>query len=494
MINFIIVLVATALCFILKYQWQNRRLVKMMNAFDGPPALPVVGNALTFVCSTKEILRRGLSIMAQYKNPIRIWLFHIPYVAITDPEDFQIVSMKALEKDDGYRFLADLIGDGLITAKVSKWKKNRKIIAPIFSRIILYHHYLDIFNKQSLKLVETLEQEISHGKQFDAWLYIFKTFFNIISETAMGYSKDFDNMETLAKLKDSTTKASLLAGQRFYQPWLQPSIIFKIYTFMKGWSNVFEESKAVPLKILKLKREKFLEEKSNNVTKEEKSYNSFIDILMNTHEAKHFTDEDVADEVLTIMFAATETSALITSFALLMLAMHPQIQEKVYEELRETFENSDRPMTTDEINKLTFLDQCIKETLRLFAAVPVVIRHTYEDLPISNGRVIPAGANIILAIFGVHQNENLYPNPKVWNPYNFDADKVAARHPCAFVPFGVGPRMCIGYKQSMVAITTLLATVLRKFKLSTDETEYELDVDFLIRSARGFNIRLEHRN
>lgn len=53
MINFIIVLVATALCFILKYQWQNRRLVKMMNAFDGPPALPVVGNALTFVCSTK---------------------------------------------------------------------------------------------------------------------------------------------------------------------------------------------------------------------------------------------------------------------------------------------------------------------------------------------------------------------------------------------------------------------------------------------------------
>lgn len=63
---------------------------------------------------------------------------------------------------------------------------------------------------------------------------------------------------------------------------------------------------------------------------------------------------------------------------------------------------------------------------------------------LTDGRVIPAGANIILAIFGVHQNENLYPNPKVWNPYNFDADKVAARHPCAFVPFGVGPRMCIG--------------------------------------------------
>lgn len=71
-------------------------------------------------------------------------------------------------------------------------------------------------------------------------------------------------------------------------------------------------------------------------------------------------------------------------------------QEKVYEELRETFENSNRPMTTDEINKLTFLDQCIKETLRLFAAVPVVIRHTYEDLPISSTYIILWSTRIVL--------------------------------------------------------------------------------------------------
>lgn len=62
----------------------------------------------------------------------------------------------------------------------------------------------------------------------------------------------------------------------------------------------------------------------------------------------------------------------------------------------------------------------------------------------ADGNIIPAGANIVLAILGIHLDPKLYPDPMTWNPYNFDEDKVAARHPASFVPFGVGPRMCIG--------------------------------------------------
>lgn len=62
----------------------------------------------------------------------------------------------------------------------------------------------------------------------------------------------------------------------------------------------------------------------------------------------------------------------------------------------------------------------------------------------TDGNIIPAGANVVLAIYAIHHNPITYPNPEVWNPSNFDPEKVATRHKCSFVPFSTGPRGCVG--------------------------------------------------
>lgn len=77
-----------------------------------------------------------------------------------------------------------------------------------------------------------------------------------------------------------------------------------------------------------------------------------------------------------------------------------------------------------------------------------------------DGYVIPAGARIVLSIYMVHHNKDIYPNPEIWNPENFSAEKIASRHPCSFIPFGSGIRMCLGtvylqsYLFSVVSLTS----------------------------------------
>lgn len=80
---------------------------------------------------------------------------------------------------------------------------------------------------------------------------------------------------------------------------------------------------------------------------------------------------------------------------------------------------------------------------------------SYSPFKIIDNRIVPAGATIIVSVFDIHHNPELYPEPFVWNPHNFDPEKVASRPPYTFIPFGAGPRICIGEEMSVLFIPTI---------------------------------------
>lgn len=107
------------------------------------------------------------------------------------------------------------------------------------------------------------------------------------------------------------------------------------------------------------------------------------------------------------------------------------------------FGNSDRPCTIEDANKLKYLECCIKESLRLYPAVPNITRYISEDFELG-GYKIPTGASLSVQIYALHRNEDYFPDPDIYKPERFQMDESIGRHAFAFVPFSAGPRNCIG--------------------------------------------------
>ena len=119
------------------------------------------------------------------------------------------------------------------------------------------------------------------------------------------------------------------------------------------------------------------------------------------------------------------------------------IQDKVYEELRDCFGDSDRPCTMEDMSQMKYMECCIKEAMRLHPSVTNIRRNIKEEVSIG-GYKIPAGTTIGISIFALNHNPDLYPEPDTFKPERFQADQSAGRHPYAFIPFSAGPRNCIG--------------------------------------------------
>lgn len=148
--------------------------------------------------------------------------------------------------------------------------------------------------------------------------------------------------------------------------------------------------------------------------------------------------------VCVIRLKASDTSAVTIAFTTLMLAIHPEYQQRVFEELKAIMPDPTAQLTSEHLEKLEFTERCIKETLRLFPTVPIIGRTVDKEMKLKNITVQP-GQGILLAI------GQLQRDPKYWgeratefDPDNFLPERIASRPPVCYLPFSEGARSCIG--------------------------------------------------
>ncbi|XP_071648319.1 probable cytochrome P450 6d4 isoform X2 [Temnothorax longispinosus] len=142
--------------------------------------------------------------------------------------------------------------------------------------------------------------------------------------------------------------------------------------------------------------------------------------------------------------AGFETSSTTATFTLYELAQHHDIQDKVQQEIDEIL-TKHGGLTYDAINEMTYLHKVVNETMRKYPPLPVLNRICTKeiDLPTTNIRV-PKGTLITIPVLGLHRDPSIYPDPDKFDPERFNANEIARRHPYAYLPFGEGPRICIG--------------------------------------------------
>ncbi|WP_375454391.1 cytochrome P450 [uncultured Methylobacterium sp.] len=173
------------------------------------------------------------------------------------------------------------------------------------------------------------------------------------------------------------------------------------------------------------------------------------------------SDESLIDNLLTFVAAGHETTALALTWTLRMLAEHPEIERRVLEEISGLDE--DLVAAPDAADRLAYTRQVVLEVLRLYPPAPLIVRRATADIRLGD-KVVQAGESIHVPIYAVHRHELLWDRPQVFDPDRFAPAAAASRDRYAFLPFGAGPRVCIGMGLALTECLVILATLLPAFR------------------------------
>uniref|UniRef100_UPI00358FF019 cytochrome P450 3A19-like n=1 Tax=Myxine glutinosa TaxID=7769 RepID=UPI00358FF019 len=187
------------------------------------------------------------------------------------------------------------------------------------------------------------------------------------------------------------------------------------------------------------------------------------------------TDNEIQAQAIIFIIAGTETTANTLSYVAYNLAVHPDIQSKLQEEIDEAFPNKSE-LTYEGVMQLPYLDMVISETLRKF---PIAIRleRVCKDSTELGGLHVPRGMVIGVPLFALHRDPSIWPEPEEFRPERFTKEAKEGRNPYAYLPFGAGPRNCIGMRFALVHMKMGLVALLQEFNIrTTPETEIPLEI------------------
>ncbi|XP_075215349.1 cytochrome P450 4C1-like isoform X3 [Lycorma delicatula] len=429
-IFFIVLFTAAAI-----HEWPSTRTIKLLNKFNGPPTFPLLGNTLLSITVKKEdLLLKVKDYCEEYGSAFKLWFANSPYIILNDAKYLEVLlnNNNHIEKGFMYRVLRNWLKEGLL----------------------------------------------------------------ISSEAAMGVSLNGLSDKGEEYLK-AIRRINNLIMIRMFSPWLYNEWIYSLTPNGREYFKILRTLHTFTKMIITERKERKISNSfTNQSTKAgKKNLRTFLDFLLELNETDPgiLTFDDIKEEVDTFMFEGYDTSSAAISSAIFILGHNPDIQECLFEELDEVFGDSDREVTMEDLNRLSYLDRIIKETLRLFPSVPCIIRKLYSDLDLGHeGYIIPATTNVVVLPYTLHRNSKYYPNPEKFDPDRFLPEEVQKRHPFAYIPFSGGPRNCIGQKFAGIEMKVVLSSIFRKMRVLsfTKLNEVKPVPGIILRSATPYVVKL----
>ncbi|KAL1500941.1 hypothetical protein ABEB36_006356 [Hypothenemus hampei] len=475
---------------LLKFLWGRNRKFEWANDIPGPKTLPVIGNALTLYCRDYEIFFQNLMQCCQnFPSPMKLSTGLKLYVIFSDP--FQVekifTSNALLNKDDLYKYIEVFYGESLITGSGSKWKKDRRLLSPLFL-IKNIKQYFPAMLKHSEILVDILQTH-EDGLSFNVERFLHRAVTDIVNETIIGFKANCQRTNELDSFIHHITRAYNLVHQRMIKPWLQIEFLYKL---SKNYRQQMEAKDVIYnffRKSLEHAKEQHVHQGNGEAVR------SMLDQMLDIRdEVPHFaSDEEILHHLITLFSAGEDTITLITSFTLVMLGLHPECQNKVAQELHSVL--GDDNLQEFHLSKLTYLEMVIKETMRLFPIAPLVLRQASQDTELESWK-IPQGTTVSVNIFHIHRDKRHWLKPQEFYPEHFLPEAVSKRHPYAYLPFSAGSRGCLGKRYAYMAMEVILATILRRYSVKTEGSlnNLELSADLSVRlKGNNYSIKISKR-
>ncbi|CAH0407649.1 unnamed protein product [Chilo suppressalis] len=465
-LSFIVLVVLLTILFKVKYgrMYEMASKVPSFNA-----DWPLIGSSFEFFGANEESLFqlvRNFSYESISKGGLmKSWFGPQLIYVMTDAKDLEVVTKSQLNKSLYYDTFQTFAGTNIINAPVPMWKDHRKAMMRAFTPKMI-DQYIPLFIDNSKKLVEKLCERVNTG-EFELFPYVSAYEFDIVCETTFGVkvnSQDDTNHPCVVNI-GIIMRIACDRLFRAWQGWLG-EWIFKLtpqYTTLKEARKVLNE---FILQVIKAKREEMKKNKEKINDNNASLYPSFLELVLSPESEVKYTDKELMQDMIVMIIAGTDTSTATICFACQILAIYPEMQKKVYQELYGVLGDSDRLLEKEDLPKLRYLDRILKETLRLYGPAAITGRKIDQDIQLPSGYTLPAGAAVNVCIYGVHRNPKYWgPEPEKFDPDRFLPENYDAMPPCSYMPFSYGPRNCPGIQFANYTTRIAVADIVRKFKL-----------------------------
>ncbi|XP_053692628.1 uncharacterized protein LOC128741078 [Sabethes cyaneus] len=183
-------------------------------------------------------------------------------------------------------------------------------------------------------------------------------------------------------------------------------------------------------------------------------------------EVGNLTLQEIAAQAFVFFLAGFETSSTAMSYCLYELALNAEIQDKARKDVLDSIQRNGS-ISYDAVQDMPYLDQCINETLRKYPPISIISRMVSKPYRIPDSDItLEQGSTMVVPIYGIHHDPDYYPEPEKFDPERFASDALASRDPFCFIPFGAGPRLCIGMRFGMMQTRVGLAYLLKDFRFT----------------------------
>jgi cytochrome P450 len=399
---------------------------------------------------------------------------HLYFVA--DPaviDEILVKKADAFRKDRTSRLMGRVIGKGLLVNEGEPWRRQRRLMQPAFHQRHLQSYALLMATAAERAAAGWRDGEVRNVH--DDMMGVTMT---IVAEALFGtgVAGNTDRIgEAIAEMMEEFSRILGLAA-RFQPPaWVPTRINRKLRASARQIDGLI-------LGIIAARKKSH----AQGDTERDDLLSLLIDAR--DEDGAGMSDTQIRDEAMTLFLAGHETTALALTYALYLLAMHPDRQARLAEEVTRVL--GGRRPTFEDLPALAETELVVLETMRLYPPAWVMARQALTNVEVGGFR-FPRGAEFVMSPWVVHRDPKLFADPDAFEPDRWREDLAKRLPRFAYFPFGGGPRVCIGNRFAMMEAKLVLAALLQRFRFeAAADTRLELRPSVTLRPRDGLRLRL----
>uniref|UniRef100_A0A1Q3FSZ3 Putative cytochrome n=1 Tax=Culex tarsalis TaxID=7177 RepID=A0A1Q3FSZ3_CULTA len=499
----LVLLLIAVVSYSVYFRWTRRKFFAAISSMKGPTSLPFIGSGYRFVGQTspEQMHKVMTSLTGQCKSPTPIWSGQNLILVVHSPEHAQVVLKSEDCLDRAYFNRYFQLDHGMLTTSVSSWKSVRKLLNMSLSPSMI-NSYIPIVNQKSRIMVEQVAKLVGKSEQ-NVYHDIAKWALDMICATVLGLDINVQTEGTGVPYLKVVNEYLTLVTKRMSMGMTTgdsiPNFFYNLTQDGKNFTKAAQTFRSVS-NIIMERKAPFDQSDMDDFAANPRKPRILLDMIYHLAAAdpEHMSNESIAEHLDEIIFAGQDAMADVISKIILMLAMHPDIQERVHQEIVSVFPDESSVLSQEDCSKLTYTEMFCKETLRLFPASPFIGRRVDADVKLDDRHTLPKGAEVIVAFFKMHRDPAIWgPDADWFDPDNFMPEKVAQRHPYAFLPFSAGSRNCLGFKFAWYPVKIVLAHLIRSYRFRTSLKMDDLVLQnwsiIILKIAQGCPVQLEKR-
>jgi len=466
-------LLLSAVCIIItKLLHDFFKFRQTMNQLPGDPTHLLLGNLHKHPGNKEEGIKWDYDQAAKYKYFHRFWTGPFSCTLfVFHPEFFREIFKKSTKPRNlsllasDYDMAVPWLGEGLITSVGPHWHRNRRLITPSFHFDVL-KSYIDVFNSCDAILLSKFQEFSKNPQSFDLQPLLQNYTFDVFLRCAMSMHTDVQTSTEPNDYIRTVNQLSDLSMKRPYNPLHAVEFIYK-YISING-RKFYQLCDIAHQKTEEIIKQRQQEIENDPSLKSNSKPRDFLDTLIRAKDdtGNGLSLEEIRNEVDTFLFAGHDTTASSLMWTFISLAKNQKYQDKIYEEVKDVLGDREE-VKWEDLSKLQFTSQYIKEVLRFYTIAPGITRVTTEDIHL-HGHTIPSGTDIFLQMWSLHNNPHVWEDPLEFNPERFSPERAAKMDSFQFLPFSAGSRNCIGQNFALNEMKLTVSQVVRRFTLKED--------------------------